>query len=272
MGYLDQGVPMESSKKKKTRGEGLSVAETLAKWRDYNAQLQSSSDDVKRTCELSKGPKKGCMKGNGWPQNSGCNYRGNSGCNYRGLRQRTWGKWVAEIREPNRGEKLWLGSFDTADNAASAYDEAARAIYGASARLNFPESVSIASGPTPAGFEASADEEIHYAVTEAASLEETDVKDESTAMPSTSSLVKDESTGDSGQKKLLAFSEYELFDHAELMALLKDVPPDFTDLVLDFGFDVNQLGLPDIEADMPSLVDTEGKDELVNEYFDLDVG
>lgn len=81
MGYLDQGVPMESSKKRKTRGEGLSVAETLAEWRDYNAQLQSSGGDVKRTHKLSKGPEKGCMKGKGGPANSGCNYRG--------VRQRT---------------------------------------------------------------------------------------------------------------------------------------------------------------------------------------
>ena len=201
------------------------------------------------------------MKGKGGPENSGCNYKG--------VRQRTWGKWVAEIRKPNRGKKLWLGTFDTADDTAYAYDEAARAIYGALARLNFPESVSTVSGPTPAGFEASADEEIHYAVTEAASLVETDVKDESTAMPSTSSLVKDESTGDNGQKELLAFSENELFDDAELMALFEDIPLDFSDSVLDFGFEVNQLGFPDIETDMPSLVDTEGMDGLVNEYFDV---
>ena len=204
------------------------------------------------------------MKGKGGPENSGCNYRG--------VRQRTWGKWVAKIHEPNRGKKLWLGTFDTADDIASAYDEAARVMYGASARLNFPESVSTVLGPTPAGFEASADEEIHYAVTEAASLVETDVKDESTAMRSTCSLVKDESTRDNGQKELLAYSENELFDDAELMALFEDIPLDFTYSLLDFGFDVNQLGFPSIEADMPSLVDTEGKDELVNEYFDVDVG
>ena len=204
------------------------------------------------------------MKGKGGPENSGCNYRG--------VRQRTWGKWVAKIHEPNRGKKLWLGTFDTADDIASAYDEAARVMYGASARLNFPESVSTVSGPTPVGFEAFADEEIHYVVTKAASLVETDVKDESTAMQSTSSLVKDESTRDNGQKELLAYSENELFDDVELMALFEDIPLDFTYSLLDFGFDMNQLGFPGIEADMPSLVDTEGKDELVNEYFDVDVG
>ena len=44
-----------------------------------------------------------------------------------------------EIREPNRGKKLWLGTFDNAVVAASAYVEAARAMYGACARLNFPD-------------------------------------------------------------------------------------------------------------------------------------
>jgi EREBP-like factor len=63
----------------------------------------------------------------------------NSQCKYRGVRQRVWGKWVAEIREPNGGKRLWLGTFTTAVQAAQVYDEAARAMYGPVARLNFPD-------------------------------------------------------------------------------------------------------------------------------------
>ena len=73
------------------------------------------------------------MKGKGGPKNSQCHYKG--------VGQRTWGKWMAEIRELNGRERLWLRTFDNAVDVTSAYDEATRTMYAGSARLNFLDNI-----------------------------------------------------------------------------------------------------------------------------------
>ncbi|KAL2327303.1 hypothetical protein Fmac_020730 [Flemingia macrophylla] len=73
----------------------------------------------------------------------------NSTTSYRGVRKRKWGKYVSEIRLPNSRQRIWLGSYDSAEKAARAFDAAMFCLRGSGARFNFPaDPPDIAGGRT----------------------------------------------------------------------------------------------------------------------------
>ncbi|XP_050260446.1 ethylene-responsive transcription factor ERF017-like [Quercus robur] len=61
-----------------------------------------------------------------------------SNSKFKGVRKRKWGKYVSEIRLPNSRERIWLGSYDSAEKAARAFDAALFCLRGRAAKFNFP--------------------------------------------------------------------------------------------------------------------------------------